>query len=118
MFISHVSLHRAEYGEAGCLESCPHCHYNTGTKHQLDFHIKMCHKAKLHKQQVEAARKEESESTDNSDVEFISDDEVDVNSNCKNWSVDGKYVKEFGEHGCTSVLNNYFLSFPLPYTRP
>jgi len=98
VFISHVNLHRPKFGEAGCLSSCQHCHYNTQTKQQLDFHIKTCHKYMLLKQQKEAAREDVSEYKDYSDVEFISDGVHDVDSVCisKKWPLDEKHVKELG----------------------
>merc|ERR1719153_1910233 len=56
---SHVRLHSSQFGEADCFYSCNICHYNTNSAVQLEFHIKTCHKNKLHKQQMDVMKYEE-----------------------------------------------------------
>jgi len=114
VFISHVNLHRPKFGEEGCLSSCPHCHYNIQTKQQLDFHIKTCHKYKLLKQQTEAAREEESEHTDYSDVEFISDGDLDMESArlSNKWPVHKKCGKELENDSKVGLENQEMVCDP------
>merc|ERR1719357_527746 len=58
---SHVRLHSTQFGEADCFYSCNICHYNTHSAVQLEFHIKTCHKNKLHKQKMEVKKHEETQ---------------------------------------------------------
>jgi len=106
VLVSHVRLHGVQYGEDGCTHSCNLCHYNTGSKPQLEFHMRTCHKHKLEDTRQDCYKEPESD-TDYSDVEFISDHEASLDDHLSvsptmmkpEDNVDPKFPKFSGKYG-------------------